>query len=225
VGTENITGFLQQHAGMHFTFGLVELAIFELPGEMDGYLVQPRILARTKNIDRGIVSIEDGRIIIKPPLVSPKGIVKSTTITEEKFYEELAADFPTVVARLKAFTSRLEEIDVRIRFGTKSMILGWQFDEKPWNLGTIFTSGTVRTEMVNWQADAVGLLKLSHACLKRVASLVPGAYVKEAGKPQSWFVAKGGTWITIDELLAHEDGWLAAMQEFMAAVTDALKDQ
>jgi hypothetical protein len=105
------------------------------------------------------------------------------------------------------------------------MILRWQPDEKPWNLGTISTSGKVWTEHVNWQADAVGLLNLGHAYLKRLASLVPGAHVKETPKPQSWFVAKGGTYITIDDLLADEDGWLAAMQEFMAAVTDALKDQ
>jgi len=49
--------------------------------------------------------------------------------------------------------------------------------------------------------------------------------LKAHTKPTSWYVAKGGTYITIDALLAHEDGWLAAIQEFMAAVTDALKDQ
>jgi hypothetical protein len=36
VGTENIAAFLQQHAGMHFTFGLIELAIFALPAEFGG---------------------------------------------------------------------------------------------------------------------------------------------------------------------------------------------
>jgi hypothetical protein len=104
VGTENIAAFLQQHAGMHFTFGRVELAIFELPGEMGGYLVQPRILARTRMIDRGIVTIENGRIMAKPPLdqtIDSKGVAKRTTITEGKFYEELAANFPAIVPRLK----------------------------------------------------------------------------------------------------------------------------
>jgi hypothetical protein len=229
VGTENITGFLQQHAGMHFTFGLVELAIFELPAEMGGYLVQPRILARTKNIDRGIVSIEDGRITVKPPLdqtINSKGVAKSTTITEEKFYEELAVNFPTIVPRLKAFTARLEEIGVVIEFGKCSMHLRWRPDgQRTWTLGSIQTSGKVWTELLNEKADEVGLINLSHAYLSRLASLVPGAHVKEFLRLVSWYVAKGGTYITIDYLLAHEDGWLAAMQDFMAAVTDALKDQ
>ena len=47
LGTENITAFLQQHAGMHFTFGLVELAIFRMRDDDASYLIQPRILART----------------------------------------------------------------------------------------------------------------------------------------------------------------------------------
>jgi hypothetical protein len=227
-GTENITAFLQKHAGMHFTLGLVELAIFELPSEMGGYLVQPRVLARTKNIDRGTVTIENGRISIKPSLdqtIGLKGGTKRTTITEEKLYEALAANYPASVPRMKAFTERLEAIGIAIEFGQGSMILRWQPGEKRWNFGSITTSGKVWTEMINWPADTPELLDLSHAYLRRLASLVPGAYVKETPKPTAWCVFKGKTYITIDELLAHEDGWLAAVQEFMAAAADALRDQ
>jgi hypothetical protein len=121
VGTENIAAFLQQHAGMHFTFGLIELAIFAWPAELgSGYLVQPRILARTKNIDRGIVRIENGRITAKAPLdqaTNSKDIGKPTTISEEKFYEQLAVNMPAVVPRLKEFIRRLEAIGAAIEFG------------------------------------------------------------------------------------------------------------
>ena len=92
-GTENITAFLQQHAGMHFMLGLIELAIFELPTEVGAYLVQPRILVRTTNIDRGIVTIENGKITAKPPpsrVTKSVEVTKRTTISSEKFYEELA---------------------------------------------------------------------------------------------------------------------------------------
>jgi len=99
---------------MYFTLGLVELAIFELPTEMGGYLVQPRVLARTKNIDRGIVTIENGKITAKPPLVQTTG-TKRTTISRERFYGELAATIPTVVPRVKVFTTRLEAIDFRVK--------------------------------------------------------------------------------------------------------------
>src|SRR5271165_3076506 len=179
---------------MHFILGLVELAVFELPTEMGGYLVQPRILARTKNIDRGIVSIENGRIAVKPPLnqsIESKNIGKRTTISEEKFYEELAATFPTLVPRLKAFTARLEAIGITTDFGKSSMILRWRPDGKrAWNLGTIQIDGKVWTDTVNGQANADGLVDLSHAYLKRIASSVPGADVKELANPSTWWVRK-----------------------------------
>jgi hypothetical protein len=55
--------------------------------------------------------------------------------------------------------------------------------------------------------------------------VIPGAYVQEHPKPTSWYVAKGGTYITIDDLLAHGDGWQAAIQEFTAAAPDALRNE
>jgi hypothetical protein len=80
-------------------------------------------------------------------------------------------------------------------------------------------------EILNGQTNAVGLLNLSHAYLNQLASLVPGAYVKETPKPTGWYVGKGEKYISVDELLAHEDDWLAEIQELMVAAADALKDQ
>jgi hypothetical protein len=225
-GTENISAFLQQHAGIHFTLGLVELAIFEMPAAIGGYLVQPRVIARTRNIDRGIVTIENGKIAVKPPADQTAPAVKTTSITEEKFYEELAASLPAVVPALKAFRARLEEIGVRADFGRTSMLLKWRPDEqRAWNFGAIMINGKVWTDAINLPADTVGRLDLSHDYLQRLASFIKDAYVKKTPRPTTWFVAKGGTYVTIDQLLAHEDEWYAAIEDFMAKVTDALKDQ
>ncbi len=228
-GTEGITAFLQQHAGMHFTLGLVELAVFKLPEQAGGYLVQPRVLARTRNIDRGIVTIESGKIVAKPPLEQHSDsaqLARRTTISEERFYEELEKSYPASAPQLKTFAARLETMNVSTEFGKGSLILRWRPDEKrAWNLGSITTSGKVWTELLNGQADAVGLLNLSHAYLKRLAGFVNGAYVKEGAKPTSSYVAKNGTYITVDELLTHADGWYMAIQEFISAVDNALKEQ
>lgn len=55
---EAIADYLQQHAGLHFSLGLVELAIFNLPD--GGRLVSPRILAHTQTITRTVVATPDG---------------------------------------------------------------------------------------------------------------------------------------------------------------------
>lgn len=60
-GVEAIAEYLQRHAGLHFSFGLVELPIFVLP---DGArLVTPRVLARTVNVVRQVVAVPEGMAI------------------------------------------------------------------------------------------------------------------------------------------------------------------
>ena len=55
---EAIADYLQEHAGLHFSLGLVELAIFNLPG--GGRLVAPRVLAHTHTIIRTVVAVPEG---------------------------------------------------------------------------------------------------------------------------------------------------------------------
>jgi hypothetical protein len=57
-GVGAITEFLDGHASLHFTFGLVEMAIFRLP---DGsQLVQPRVLAQSTIFKRIVVDLRHG---------------------------------------------------------------------------------------------------------------------------------------------------------------------
>jgi hypothetical protein len=54
-GTEAIVQFMHGHTGMRFTFGLVEMAGYELPeGQL---LVQPRVLARTVGLERTVIRV------------------------------------------------------------------------------------------------------------------------------------------------------------------------
>src|SRR5262249_27918967 len=57
-GVEAIAEYLQFHAGLHFSLGLVELPIYVMP---DGdRLITPRVLARTALVTRNVVAVPDG---------------------------------------------------------------------------------------------------------------------------------------------------------------------
>ncbi|MGO9264587.1 MAG: DUF4268 domain-containing protein [Candidatus Binataceae bacterium] len=61
-GVGAITEFLEGHGTLHFTFGLVEVAIYSMP---DGSkLVQPRVLAQSSIIKRIVVSVEGSRAVV-----------------------------------------------------------------------------------------------------------------------------------------------------------------
>jgi hypothetical protein len=58
---EAIASYLQIHAGLHFTFGLVEFPVYRLPnGER---LVAPRVVARTTSILRNVVAAPEGFVV------------------------------------------------------------------------------------------------------------------------------------------------------------------
>jgi hypothetical protein len=62
-GVEAIAEYLQRHAGLHFSMGLVEMPIFTLPD--GGLLVTPRVLARTISIERTVISVPDGYSVVE----------------------------------------------------------------------------------------------------------------------------------------------------------------
>lgn len=57
-GVEAISEYLQRHAGLHFSLGLVELPVFVLPN--GDRIVVPRVLAKTHIMTRTVVALPDG---------------------------------------------------------------------------------------------------------------------------------------------------------------------
>ena len=68
--TERPVEGLQSHAGFHFTFALVELGVYRVPGG-DGLLVVPNALAQTQLIDRGVVRLEASGVRVDSCLHRP----------------------------------------------------------------------------------------------------------------------------------------------------------
>jgi hypothetical protein len=228
-GVEGMAEFLQQHAGFHFTLAFVELALFETPAKQ--YIVQPRVLARTTNIDRGIVTLQDGRIIITPPSATAtegNGSGRRTTITQERYFELLEKEFPGISQNMNAFIDSISACNVSPEFGTDSIILRWSPENgRNWNLGTISKHGVVWMDYLGQQANSAGLLDLHKQYLKSLADLVPGAYIKKTPKETAWYLAQDGKYITADALVADQvrrDGWTRAIKEFQDAVAQVSHD-
>jgi hypothetical protein len=228
-GVEGMAEFLQQHAGFHFTLAFVEIALFETRG---GYIAQPRVPARTTNIDRGIVALDEGRIVIKPSASGPGPAGdggRRTTITQELYLEQLEKRFPGISQRLNAFIDSLAAYNVSPDFGTSSMILRWRTDDtRSWNLGTITSHGELWMDFLGKQANNAGLLEFHKQYLTNLARLVDGASVKQTPQEIAWYVSQNGKVIKIDALLADQtrrDGWVRAIAEFQSAVMKKSPDE
>jgi hypothetical protein len=218
-GLETLVEYVQLHGGMHFTIGLIDIAIFK--GPTSGFLVLPRIVARTTNIDRGIVSIRDGEIIVEPPARSSDTSAspgRRTTITEDKFYEALAMANPLLPASLRSFMKELDdELHVETDFGQSSLVLRWRAGgDAKWNLGSVTTVGKLWTDMVDWQAKQIGRPDLSQRYHERLCSIVPGGRIKKYKSSQQVVTPDGLP--DVYDLLRDIDKrrkWSAAIEEFI----------
>ena len=81
-GVGAITDFLEGHASLHFTFGLVEMAIYQMPD--GGQLVQPRVLAQSTIVRRVVVEFREGQATI-----SDESAAEAEAETEEVSEETL----------------------------------------------------------------------------------------------------------------------------------------
>lgn len=218
---ERLADYLQRHAGFHFTLGMVELAVHRLP-EAGGLVVHPRVLAHTVNIERGIVRIEDGKPIVGAvPTAGMAPGVRRSSISQERFFEELELLDSELPERLKNFLELASEEGAIVEFG-QSLLLKWTDSRgNKFNLGCIYPNRDVRTEMANWVASDIGRLDLAHGYLEGLAAMIGGS-VRRTPKPTGWYVTADGKRVpAVDQLLDHADEWLDAIRLYTAELERA----
>ena len=89
-GVEAIATYLQEHLGLHFSLGLVEMPIFHLP---DGsHLLTPRVLARTTMITRHVIAIPDGHAIQDEEDDAANADRQSLSTEQQMFWSEFLSD-------------------------------------------------------------------------------------------------------------------------------------
>jgi len=144
---EDLAHGLQSHAGFHFTFALIELAVFNAVSDGE-LLVVPNILAKTCMIERGIVRIDDQR-----------SEVIAQSITSEQFFDAMRkrdVDLPT---KLKAFIDNLSPMGVYPEF-RRSLNLKWDTPTgHTLNLGYIPKNGQLWTDATGWAGGDVQLFQ------------------------------------------------------------------
>jgi len=219
-GVENIANFLQRHAGMDFTFGLVELAVYRFP-EGRGLLIQPRVIAQTVSIERFVVRVEGSGVVVEEPkdqVVTHKTAGRKSSLSEKQFYEILAEVDPTVGQDLSSFMERLGELDVTPSFGSISLNLRWFPDgQLKMNFGSIQTNGTVQTNVSLWTLQQIGREDIAHRYQTNLAAILPGAQVSP-----SWTVLKEGKAVPLRDLLDVQEQWMEVIKETQRELTDAL---
>ena len=171
-GVERIAEYLTQSAGLRFTFGLVELAIFDMPeGSAGGIIVEPRVLAKTVEIERAVVRRADAAVVVEDPPATPGRRGGRPPIKEEEFYDQIKRVDPALPDRVRTFFQRCTEHGLEVTLARASFILHWhRQDGRKVNFGT--------------SSSMFCSLPHSHSATKRVNQLTQpyGASVSLSGE-------------------------------------------
>ena len=220
-GVERIADYLNQSAGIRITFGLVELAIFDMPeGSAGGVIVEPRVLAKTIEIERAVVRRADAEVVVEDPPPASGGVRVRTQITEKEFYEQIEQVDPALPERVRAFFQSYEAQgdDFEVTLSRASYILNWhRSDGSKVNFGTLFPNGDLDTNYVVYYAEQCGDPQVGVDYLEAVARLLPGATVKKDGNYWSWRVVVDGRKPKVGDLLEHSNEWLTAIGQAVIA--------
>jgi hypothetical protein len=214
---EDLVAGLQSHAGFHFTFALVELAVFQ-DGSADDLFVVPRILAKTYMIERGIVRIDDQRGEVIEAQQKPQTATSQNrqSITSEQFYDAMRERHTELPDALRSFFNKLDTIGVYAEF-KRSLNLKWDPPEgKPINLGYIKRTGQLWTDTTScFLSDQ----KLAQSYIEDLAILFDGEVVFSPTS-KSPYVAVTGHAPRIETLIDKFDGWYDAIEKFQGHVCD-----
>ena len=202
-GVEQMADFLNQTPQLQFTLGLVEMGFYSLNDKAKpaDFFVQPRIVARTREVTRAVVEIkttvQPDEIHVSVPSAPTEAQSGRTKITERAFLERLAtSSSPEVVAFAKWVLEQAHAHDLTIEWGEAGPLLRYEDDDT----GDRFTLG-----QLNWKGRLASTERLSRrvqklkldasiyqSYLNRVAALIPGATRRKFSAPSGKEWETGG---------------------------------
>jgi len=173
---EDMLEILHQQPQMLFTFGLVEMQIYQCDG-IPGRLVIPQLVARTTEIVRAVVRVENPGHLPVAITLPPDKKDETTTLSEQEFLDSVEDDtakriFPDLVAFAK-------EVG-HVQCATASVNARMKFhDTGDLRLFRLYTRGTIGVVRLDRQLQKRGLPDdLAWTLAEKIAALCPGVDVK-----------------------------------------------
>ena len=185
-GVEKMAAFLNQTPQLQFTLGLVEMGLYALDDKAQpaDFFVQPRIVARTREVTRAVVEIkttvQPDAIHISVPPTPTKAQGERRPLTESAFLEQLSeSSSPEVVRFAQWVLEQAPAHDLTITWGEGGPLLRYEDAETGhrFTFGKLSRGGTLGdTYWLGGACQRRGIdASIYQNYLDQVAALIPGA--------------------------------------------------
>lgn len=222
-GVEQLADTLAAAPALGFTFALMEMALFNAGAEEGSYFVQPRVLARTREIVRAVVEVhapltpKDVRVVM-PKVVDRTGGGRRVRLTEEAIFDTIAkAQGNEVIEQFRGFLAECEKIGVEAEALDASVSLTWYEPNtgRRFSFASVFAEdGAISLKYVVHNYRKSGMdQSIGTEYVRAVAAMVPGAKVRENLKDAKVWprVYVGEREITLADLMPKATQWIQAI--------------
>ena len=223
-GVEELTEFLQMHAGLHTGLALLDLTIWK-----DGpnrILVVPRVPMKTVLVERGVVRIaEDASIRIeassKLPDTSSQGApAQPYTISEVEFFEQLDQSVPGGDVCLKEFLHLTVKAGIEAEF-RKTLVLRFSTaSEGTVSAGYIESNGKVIAGDGWWYAKKAGQVAAGQRYMESLRDLIGGELRQYESSKAPFLLGPDGTGARLGDFADKARGWAEITNAFVHALSD-----
>jgi predicted RNA-binding protein with RPS1 domain len=171
-------------------------------------LVQPRIIAKTVEVERAVIRIEGDATKIRASISSPEkkpaktsSATRRGSITEQVFFEEIEEEFPGFAEQLKKLFQSAEQRGLLLDAGSSAMMV--KSPDKQFNFLAFQRDGTIRNY-------GCGSSKLGKAYMQKLAELFDNTIVYEASNGFHSTVKNGDdTYLNVRDILGKQEQWFA----------------
>jgi len=211
---EELANYLHRNENLNFTLGLIELPVYRNTAS-DELIITPRILAKTKEIERVIYKISDKEI--GETDTAHQGKIVSKTISEKVFFERLQHDIGKDKSdELETFIENLSsELNILSKLGRgKKLSLNLKSSNDTYNFASIQENGEVWFYGIVTKTEEIGDKQIGIDYLKKIAETIKGKVVSKHEK-WGWAIKRNGKYINVIEYLKIKEEWKKIISETM----------
>ena len=239
-GVEQMADFLNQTPRLQFTLGLVEMGLYALDpkAEPPEFYVQPRIVARTREVTRAVVEIKTtvppDEVRVSVPSAAAEAQSRRAKITESDFLEQLSRSSSPEVVRFAEWTiEHAPAHGLTIAWGDAGPLLKYEDAETghSFTFGQLNRRGTLQnTHWLSRRCVKLGLdSSIYRRYLDQVAALIPGAAVYKHRTPSGKEYEGVGKGMKkgerLDPLVTRGPKWFEIIDATVQQIREALENR
>jgi len=209
---EELANYIHRNGNLNFTLGLIELPVYKNPANEE-LIITPRILAKTKEIERIIYRIFENGFEEKETSKQEKS--ESKTISEKVFFERLQNSIgKETTNQFQEFVQALSsEFNIIPKLGRgKRLSLNLKSANETYNFASIQETGEVWFYGIVSKTEELGDKQIGVEYLKKLAKIVNGKFDNSYTIWQ-WCVKRNGKFINISEYLKVQKEWMNLIAE------------